>query len=153
MKIRSSKILILITLFFPNLVIAQSVSVQALGPLSVGGELPSFSGMSEKGIELSPTNPKGKFFVYFINETLPPICLDDECGAVGKRIATQGGHLIGGSDGKMAFTFGVKLVSSKPWRFNRSLLVIASARGRILGIYEKATMEEIETIVGRYSRK
>ena len=141
---------LLISLFFPSAAFAQFVSVKALGPLSVGSDLPGFSGVSYKGKEIGPTTPKGKFFVHFINDLLPPSCLDDECGAVGKRVAARGGHLIGASDGKAAAQFGVKLISETPWRFNRSLVVIASANGQILGIFDSATMGDIESLVDKY---
>ena len=144
------KRMILIGSIFPSSVFAQLVSEKALGPLSIGSELPSFSGVSGKAIEIGRTTPRGKFFVHFINDALPPTCLDEECGVVGKRIAARGGHLIGGADGKLAAQFGVKVVSAKPWKFDRSLVVIASGSGRIIGIFDKATMGDIEAIVDKY---
>lgn len=142
---------LLITLIIPSTAFAQVVSLKALGPLAVGSQVPSFSGVSNNGREIGSTVPKGKFFVYFINDSLPPTCLDEECGAVGKRIAMHGGHLIGASDGKIATLFGVKLISGARWRFDRSLLVVASDNGQILGIFDQATMDAIEAVVGKYN--
>ncbi len=135
----------------PVYAMAQPVSVEASGSLRVGALMPTFSGVSEKGIEIGPALPQGKFLVHFISDTLPSTCVDDECGPVGMRIAERGGHLIGGCDNKIAKLFGVKLVSGRPWRFDRSLAVIVSDKGQIRGIFENVKIEDIDSLVSRFS--
>jgi|688.fasta_scaffold212319_3 hypothetical protein len=140
-------------LLLPATAVAQLLSVKTLGPLTVGDRVPSVSGFSQKGTAIGSGTPHGKFYAYFINDTLPPTCFDEECGETGKRIAELGGHLIGSSDGKLASQFGVKLVSSKPWKFDRSLFVLTSETGAIIGIYDKATMGDINKEVERFLKK
>jgi hypothetical protein len=140
-------------LVLPCTVFAQLISITELGLLKVGKEVPGFSGISQKGVAIGSSTPQGKFFVYFINDTLPPTCLDEECGETGKRIAALGGRLIGGSDGKFASLFGLKLLSSKPWKIDRSLIVLTSDKGIIEAIYDKATMTDIEGTVEKLLQK
>lgn len=111
-------------------------TVRSFGPIRVGQELPSYGGSSaQSGRTIGPTTPPGRFYVHVIDDTLPPTCLDEECGPEGAAVAALGGHVIGASDGKLAGAFGVRLVSPAPWRFDTSLLVVSDDRARVLAIW------------------
>lgn len=110
-------------------------TVRSFGPLRMGDTLPSFTGVSDKGIAIGPTTPRGHFYVHVVNDALPPSCLDQECGPEGAIIVAQGGHLMGGSDGKLAKAFGVNLVSGNPYRFDTSLIIVTDDRARVVAIH------------------
>lgn len=131
-----------------NMVYSEELqSIQAFGKTKVGDVVPSFSGVSETGKKVSSTTPEGKFFMYFINDQLPPICLDEECGKEATHIVMKEGHFIGGGDGKYAKIFDVQLISTTPWKFNASLMIVANCKREILAIYKNAHLTHIEKII------
>jgi len=122
-------------------------SVQAYNALKIGENLPSFRGISDTGKEIGPTTPEGAFFIHFINDELPATCLDEECGQEAQKIVSQGGHLLGGSDGKYAHAFGIEVLSTSPWKLTVSLMVVADHEGIILAIYPQASLSMIEHVL------
>ncbi len=117
--------------------------VTKYGPLEVGKQLPTFSGVSEHGDEVGPTSPPGDFYVHVIDDRLPAVCLNAECGDGWVDVGARGGVLIGASDGKAAKNFGVELVSTSPYRFNTSLIVTTDAQARITAIYPGARFGDV----------
>lgn len=177
-KAQKFTILTIICLLFMNLSIVlhsklfTPQSVAQFGSIKVGEPLPSFIGVSQSGIEVGPTYPKGgKFYIHVVDEQLPACCLDLECGKQAETVVNRGGHLIGGSDGKYAKIFSVKMVkdltlttrvlhSIKPfaeklgwkiqvhwWRLETSLVVVADGEGRIIRIYKNAGIKHVPHIV------
>lgn len=147
-------------------------SVKQFGLIKVGNPLPSFIGISQSGREVGPTCPKGgKFYIHVIDEQLPPLCLDLECGEQAKIVTNKGGHLIGGSDPKYAKILGVRTVKIPTlikkvkkaiyyfeeklgwkipiyWRrFETSLVVIIDDKGYIMHIYKNARIQDIPRIM------
>ncbi len=145
--------------------------------LKVGGQVPRFRGVSMAGRELGTGQPAGEFHVYVIDERLPPICLDWECGEQAEAVVQRGGHLIGGSDHKFAKVFGVKVVKTNAltrrlayrlspeivrwarhlglkvrrdfWRLEAPLTVVADCDGRIVGIFKNASIKHVPRILRR----
>ncbi len=115
--------------------------------LKIGEPVPSFTGTSRTGKEIRPDFPAGKFFIHFIDDQMGLPCLDLECGKEAEAVVKKGGHLHGGGDGKLAKLFGVKLVSSSPWKFDTSLMVVTDEKGQILAIYENAGLKDMDEIL------
>lgn len=121
--------------------------IKEFGPLKVGNKVPNFTGVSKKGIDFTPTNPHGKFHVFFINSKLEPTLLNEEFGPKAQIVINKGGHLKGGSDGKLAKLFGVRIISTSPWEFNTSLIVIADAETKIIAIYKDISLDYLTNIL------
>jgi hypothetical protein len=106
-----------------------------------------------------------------VNDQLPPICQDLECGSQATAVIDRGGHLIGGCDRKYAMGFGVKTkipssadralrrarpiaerlglkIRSNSYRFDTSLLVVVNREGHIVRIYKNAGIKDVPSIVG-----
>jgi hypothetical protein len=77
------------------------------------------------------------------DDKLPPTCLDEQCGNEVRPVVAKGGHVIGGSDGKYAKALGVKLLSTRPWRLEPSLVVVTDAGGRVTAIWKGAGREHV----------
>jgi hypothetical protein len=121
--------------------------VEKFGNIKVGMLIPSFGGVSAKGRQMGPGKPDGKFFIYLIDEGLPPVCLDDECGNIGRIIRERGGHLFGSSDGKMASAIGVKIKPGEPYAFEIPVAVLTDAGSKIQAIYENAKLSDVNQII------
>ncbi len=115
--------------------------------LKIGEPVPGFTGTSRTGKEIRANFPAGKFFIHFIDDQMGLPCLDLECGKEAESVIKKGGHLHGAGDGKLAKLFGVKLVSSSPWKFDTSLMVVTDEKGRITAIYENAGLKDIHGIL------
>ncbi|MEM1673220.1 MAG: hypothetical protein QXT86_14315 [Archaeoglobaceae archaeon] len=166
---------IFVVIFFSTLYLKVSnfQSITQFGLIKVGDPLPSFIGISQSGKRVGPTFLKdGKFYVYVIDEQLPPCCLDLECGEQAKIVINKGGHLIGISDFKYANILGVRLVRTPTlirkvvkkaihyfeeklrWqipiyrrRFETSLIIITDDKGYIMYIYKNAKIRDIPHIM------
>ena len=159
-------------LFFLYFKLPTYRSITQFGSIRVGGLLPSFVGISQSGKEIGLALPKGgKFYIYVIDEQLPPTCLDLECGKQAEIVLNKGGHIIGGSDPKYAKIFNVKLIKNlslnnkisyyiKPfieklgweiqvnwWKLETSLIVVINNKGKILRIYKNAKLKDIPLIM------
>lgn len=121
--------------------------IKEFGPLKVGDKIPGFNGLSKKGIDFTPASPHGKFHVFFINSKLEPSLLNKEFGPKSQIVINKGGHLKGGSDGKLAKLFGVRLISTSPWEFDTSLIVVADAETKIIAIYKNASLNYLNNIL------
>ncbi|MCP4719877.1 MAG: hypothetical protein GY860_10515 [Desulfobacteraceae bacterium] len=115
--------------------------------LQIGEPVPGFTATSRTGKEIRPDFPVGKFFIHFIEDQMGLPCLDLECGKEAESVVEKEGHLHAAGDGKLAKLFGVKLVSSSPWKFDTSLMVVTDGKGQILAIYENAGLEDIDEIL------
>ena len=124
--------------------------VRSFGPLEVGAPVPGFGGVSMSGTHISPTSPAGKFFLFVIDDDLPPTCLDGECGASGRLVARKGGHMIGGSDGKLAQAFGVVPITvNSTFRPIKSVVVVGDSAGKITAIYRGASVDDAKRVMAK----
>lgn len=152
--------------------------VNQFNALKVGGHIPHFSGISMTGMDLGTGRPPGKFHIYVIDERLPPLCLDLECGEQAEAVINRGGHLIGGSDFKFAKLFGVKVIKTRSlmrqlmyhlpsnverlarnlglkvrrdfWSLETSLIVVADCDRRIIGIFKNAGIKDVPHILRHF---
>ncbi len=118
-----------------------------LRSLKIGEPVPGFTRTSRTGKEIRPDFPAGKFFIHFIDDQVGLPCLDLECGKEAESVVEKEGHLHAAGDGKLAKLFGVKLVSSSPWKFDTSLMVVTDRKGQIIAIYENAGLKDIDKIL------
>ena len=125
----------------------QPEKVDSFRKISVGNPVPSFGAVSVKGIHFTHIYPNGKFFVHFIDDDLPPMCLDDECGDLAKLVTQEKGHFIGGSDGKYSGNFGINIIPDKEWKFDTSLIVLTDDQGIIEAIYPNAKWKDLKRIL------
>ena len=122
-------------------------SVGSVGHLTVGGKLPGYSGISQSGIDVGPAEPKGEFHIHLIDDQLSPSCLDLECSDEMRCVVDRGAHVVGSSDGKLAKLFGIKLVSTRPWKLSAKVAIISSPDRTILNIYEDASISDVCSIL------
>lgn len=134
-------------------VLVQDVaSVSHFGPLAIGRPVPHFVGISQSGREVTNAQPAARFSVYLIDARLPPVCLDDECGAGSSLVSRYGGRLVGSSDGKIAAAHGIKMASQRPWRLETSLAVVTDEDGVITSLHPGATLSDLPALVCRLGR-
>jgi len=180
LKIKLHNIIILVIIYFLilsmfvlNLKIYKPQNVAQFGLIKVGQSVPSFIGVSQSGREIKPSFPKGgKFYVYIVDEQLPPSCLDLECGKNAEIVIYKGGHLIGGSDPKYAKLFNIRMVKNNSilnkilhkinksflekfgrkiqvnwYKLETSLVVVTDSNGHIILIYKNAGIKDIPHIM------
>lgn len=99
------------------------------------------------GAAIGPTAPPGRFYVHIVNDRLPPMCLDGECGDSAAPVVARRGHVIGGSDGKYAKALGVEVVSTGPWTLRPHLVIVTDAGGQVTAIWKGAREEHVGMIV------
>lgn len=122
--------------------------VNAFRKIKVGEKVPGFTGSSNvSGKRIGPTDPPGKFYVHFVNDQLPPTCLDLECTEQAAEIVSKGGHLLGFSDGKIAGFWGVNVISKPTYSFDASVIVITNEESIITAIYKNVGFSDLPVIV------
>ncbi len=121
--------------------------VEQFRKIKVGEKIPGFSASSIiSGIDMSPTDPQGRFYIHFVNDKLPSACLNLECGEDAKYAQEKGGHLLGFADGKAAYSFGID-IKLKPYRFDASIMAVTDNSAKIIAIYEQAQLSDLKTIL------
>ncbi len=150
MKSKIYHLIITAIIFFLATSCEQFESIDQFRSLKVGEEIKNFIGITENGIDVVPKKLTGRFIVYFINDKQPAFCFDQECGRIANSVIHNGGHIISASDLKLAKLFDIKLISSTPWTFDASLIVIINAHGKIVEIYTNAKKSDVKKVVARY---
>jgi hypothetical protein len=121
--------------------------VSSFGPLTIGQVAPHFAAAPEGGAEFNSPLPPGKFTVYCIEASLPPVCLDEGCGLASHFVVAKGGRFIGISDLKAASLFGVRARQDNNSKLATSLVVLCDINQRIIAIHKGAAIADIESIV------
>lgn len=115
-------------------------SVRQFRSFHIGDQVKHYSISSEK-------YKPACFFVFFVNDTLPVTCINEECGNIADSIVKRGGRLYASGDTKYAKRFDIALVSAEPWKFDASLLIIADREGKIIKLYTEVFPREIEQLI------
>ena len=123
--------------------------VSTFGPLALGQVAPHFTAVATSGEEFNSPLPPGKFTAYCIQNSLPPICLDDGCGPAGQFVRNKGGRLVGICDLKAASVFGVRAPPGHNAQLETSLVALCDTNQRIVAIHKGATMADVDSLVRR----
>ena len=116
--------------------------------IKVGDYIRSFSGSSVTGIHISPTEPKGKFYMHLISPDFPPGCLDLECGIEAKPVTDKGGHLIASGDGKYASRLGIDLVRLGTTK-SFPIAIITDEKAKVIRIQKNVSMKDIHLLINK----
>lgn len=126
-------------------------SVPILGELSVGKTLPSYAGSSESGQQAGNTPKDRKYLIHLLHTDLPPLCVNEECGAFGSIANIKGADLYGGSDLKLADqVFGISPTDYDAFQQqsqNYGVLIISDQQAKIRAIYQHVYLPDMETIL------
>jgi hypothetical protein len=122
--------------------------VERFRKLKVGSRVPQFAAVvAHSDVILGANRPPARFFVHVVSDRLPLTAYDTDFGAVGTSVMQLGGHMIGGSDSKVAGAFGIKIKKLKPWTLDASIAVIGDRDGIIRAIFVNVRPENLETVV------
>jgi hypothetical protein len=127
-------------------VVAQSCSAQGVaefGPLRIGGRAPIGPG--------EPTSypykfaPRSRFYVLVVQKNLPTMCVDEECGKHGLLVRARGGWITG--DDQAETIEAVGLSENGVLANGDSIVVLADAKARIVGIYPGLKSDDIKKVL------
>lgn len=124
-----------------------SRAVSSFGPLKVGQPVPTIRAITRAGHDLPTPDQWGDVQVYVVDDRLPAVCLDHECGPQAEAVVEHDGHLLGFSDQKAARIFGVEPDPEVPKCFRTSLVVLTDPHGTITSIHAGATLKDVPAIV------
>lgn len=126
-------------------------SVPNLGKLSVGKSLPTYAGTSESGLQASNKPAEHKSLIHLLHTDLPPLCVNEECGAFGSIANLKGADLYGGSDLKLADqVFGIFPTDNEAFKEqsqNYGVLIISDQQAKIKAIYQNVDLPDMESIL------
>lgn len=125
--------------------------VRTLGKLTVGKLLPV---PTQSTWETGAKSSKGKYLIHLLHPSLPPLCIDEECGVSLNLGKPQKVQLYGASDLKLAdIGFGIfSTVTNEEFSEqskNYGVLVISNQKGEILSIFEHVELSDVNDVVRR----
>jgi hypothetical protein len=124
---------------------AQGVST--FGPLRIGDRAPF--GPGEPTAYPYRRVPVSRFYVFVVAKGLPTICVFEECGENGGTLVQQlGGWITGDEQSESIAMVGLTDLGVRSGK--ESIVVIADADVRIVGIYPNAVANDLRSLLRRH---
>lgn len=103
---------------------------------------------------MGPIPSKGTFLIHLLHPSLPTICVDEECGAIGPLVKSYGGQLYGSSDLKLAdAVFGILPDQNSSKNINDyGVLIISNPKGKVISIYDHASPDSVSIVLKNFPK-
>ena len=89
--------------------------------------------------------PKAKFYILVVARGLPTMCTFEDCGEEGALVELLGGWITGDDQNETIDVVG--LDQEEVRRGRQSIVVVANASARIVGIYPNHGMRDLRQIL------
>jgi hypothetical protein len=125
---------------------AQGVS--KFGPLRVGDRAPF--GPGEPTAHPYRRVPVSRFYVFVVAKGLPTMCVFEECGKDGALVHRLGGWITGDEQSESIAMVGLTDYGVRSGK--ESVVVIADAKVRIIGIYPNAAANDLRSLLRQHPK-